>query len=76
MTMKLQSPDRWDRLLARLGKERAVRMPTGTYKKFGPYVYAACQKESFVRALLRPKGRPAPAGYMYPSALRSIEDLT
>ena len=42
-----------------------MKIPEGIYEKFGPYAHVRVQKESFWRALLRPKGAKPPEGYFY-----------
>jgi hypothetical protein len=66
MTIKLPQKSILDRFLESIGKKRAVKIPENVYEKFGPYVYAKAQKESFWRALLRPKDAELPEGYTYP----------
>ena len=53
MTIKLPQPSMGDKILKLLGKKRGVKVPAEVYEKFGPYVYAMAQKESFWKALLR-----------------------
>ena len=53
MTIKLPQPSIGDKILKLLGKKRGVKVPSEVYEKFGPYVYAVAQKESFWKALLR-----------------------
>ena len=65
MTIKLPKTTFADKLLALIGKRRAVRMPFEVYEKLGPYVYAQAVKESFWRALLRPKNQDPPEGWVY-----------
>jgi hypothetical protein len=66
MTFKIQKENIADKLLALLGKRRAVRLPLEAYQKFGPYVYAQAEKESFWRALFRNKNNKLPDGRIYP----------
>lgn len=66
MTIRMPEADLPDKILQLFGKRRAVKMPDGTYHKFGPYAYAHAIKEGFWRALLRPKGQDPPEGYVYP----------
>ena len=66
MTIHLPEPDFFDRFLKLFGKKRGVKIPTEAYEKFGPYVYAKAQKESFWSALIRPKNGELPEGYIYP----------
>jgi len=69
MTIELPKTTFADRLLALIGKRRAVRMPYEVYGKLGPYVYARALKESFLRALLRPKNEDLPEGWIYPDEI-------
>lgn len=39
MTINLLKPSIADKFLRLIGKERAIRIPTEAYEKFGPYVY-------------------------------------
>lgn len=48
MTIKLPETTFADKLLAMIGKRRAVRMPFEVYEKLGPYVYAHAVKEPFL----------------------------
>ena len=66
MTFKIPKENFADRLLALIGKKRAIRIPTEVYNKLGPYVYAKAEKESFWRALFRSKNQNPPAGWIYP----------
>lgn len=62
MTLMVE-PVSWpDRLLAKLGKKRAVFIPEGMNQPYGYYV---ARRESLLRALLRPKGRPLAKGWVY-----------
>jgi len=65
MTIKLPKPDICDKLLSLIGKKRALRIPPGIYERFGPYVYGQAEKESFWRALGRPKNEDPPEGWVY-----------
>ena len=60
MTVKIPKPNFFDKLLNFLGKKRGVIVPTNAYEKYGQYVYASCQRESFWKALFRPKGSNLP----------------
>jgi hypothetical protein len=62
MTIKLSEESFSDRMLKPLGKKRGVIVPKAPYQEYGPYAYATAQKESFWKALLRPKGAPLPEG--------------
>ena len=67
LNMTLASPQNnfSDRILSAFGKKRAMKIPEGIFEKFGPYAHVRVQKESFWRALLRPKGAKPPEGYFY-----------
>lgn len=65
MTTKTPRQNRLDKLLNLLGKKRAVSIPVEVYKKVGQYAYAHAQRESFWKALLRPRTQPPPAGWVY-----------
>lgn len=69
MTIKLPETTFADKLLAMIGKRRAVRMPFEVYEKLGPYVYAHAVKEPFWRALMRRKNQDPPEGWVYPSQI-------
>jgi len=69
MTIKLPKTTLADRLLASIGKRRAVRIPFKVYEKLGPYVYAKAEKESFWRALIRLKDQDPPDGWIYPDKI-------
>jgi len=64
MTVKIPKPNFFDKLLKFLGKKRGVIVPTNAYEKYGQYVYASCQRESFWKALFRPKERDLPEDYV------------
>ena len=74
MTIELPKTTFLDRLLTLIGKKRAVRFPFELYDKLGPYVYAVAQKESFWRALFRPKNQDPPKGWVYPDQIYPGED--
>lgn len=57
MTIRIPEKTLTDKLLALLGKQRAIFMSADVYKKFGPYVIVQAKRESFWRALARPKIR-------------------
>ena len=65
MTIKIPEKDSLDKLLALMGKRRAVHVPRNLYEKYGPYVYAQAKKESFWHALIRPKNENLPEGWIY-----------
>jgi hypothetical protein len=62
MTIKLPEHSFGDRVLRTLGKKRGVIIPKEPYEKHGPYAHAMARKESYWKALFRPKGAPLPEG--------------
>jgi len=66
MTFRIPEENIADKLLALMSKERAIWIPEDIYKRFGPYVYVQAKKESFWRALFRPKNEDPPVGWFYP----------
>jgi hypothetical protein len=66
MTTRIPKSDFFDKILHLLGKRRAIKIPSGIYLKYGPYVSVRANKENFWRAFLRPKGQEPPEGYVYP----------
>ncbi|MFA6292200.1 MAG: hypothetical protein WC637_10485 [Victivallales bacterium] len=63
--MTIQAPSRniSDKILSAFGKRRAVFIPGEMLtEKYGIY---KCRKESFLRALLRPKDAKPPEGWVY-----------
>jgi hypothetical protein len=61
MTIRIPSPNIADVILKRFGKTRAVYLPANL-EKFGPYYQAIGIKESFWKALIRPKNQELPEG--------------
>jgi len=66
MTYRIPRKTIADKLLAMIGKQRAIFIPQDVYKRFGPYVIVQPQKESFWLALARPKKEEPPEGWFYP----------
>lgn len=66
MTFRIPEESFADKILALMGKERAIWIPKDVYKRFGPYVYVQAKKESFWRALFRSKSEDPPLGWFYP----------
>jgi len=64
MTYKIPKENFADKILALLGKKRAISITTEAYKKYGPYVYSKTEMESFWRALFRPKNQNPPEGWI------------
>ena len=65
MTIKVPKKTLSDKLLTVLGKRRAAFIPSSTDKEIGPYSYSQVIKESFFKALLRPKNEALPSGLFY-----------
>jgi len=57
MTIRLPQPSILDHLLRAMGKKRAVYLPRPQGER-GQYAYMVARKESFLKALLRPKDEP------------------
>lgn len=64
MTIQIPKKNILDRILAWCGKRRGVIIPTEAYKRYGPYVYASATRENFLKALIRPRNSPFPAGVL------------
>lgn len=62
MIIKRPTPDILDRLLHVLGKKHGLIIPDKAHEQYGPHAYVVARKESFWRALFRPKGRDLPEG--------------
>jgi hypothetical protein len=62
MTIKIPNETFLDKILIVLGKRRGVIVPSEAYHKFGPYAYDQLRKESFWKALFRPKNCELPPG--------------
>ncbi len=62
MTIKIPEPNICDKILKSIGKKRAVKIPTKVYEKYGQYAYVVGQRESFWKALIRPKNKKLPEG--------------
>jgi hypothetical protein len=70
MTLRIEPFSLPDRLLAKIGKKRAIFIPSMTH----PSGYYVASRESFLRALLRPRGRKLPTGWTYWDAPNTKED--
>lgn len=64
MTIIFPEPTFGDKLLAVMGKKRAVFIPD-IYSRFGKYAYGRAVKESFLEALIRPKNQELEEGWFY-----------
>lgn len=72
MTIKIPDPNLADKILKFYGKKRGVIFPDQAYTKFGPHIYAVAKRESFWKALLRPRNQDLPAGMI---DIFSFQDL-
>ena len=61
MTIRIPKPNLADRFLRLIGKKRAVRLPKNM-GQFGQHFQVVGIKESFLKALFRPKDRMLPEG--------------
>lgn len=57
MTIRIPEETFAEKLLTMMGKKRTVWISSDVYKRFGPYVIMPTKRESFWRALARPKTR-------------------
>ena len=64
MTIIFPKPTFGDKLLAVMGKKRAVFIPD-IYSRFGKYAYGRAVKESFLEALIRPNNQELEEGWFY-----------
>ncbi len=64
MTIIFSEPTLGDKLLAVMGKKRAVFIPD-IYSRFGKYAYGRAVKESFLEALIRPNNQELEEGWFY-----------
>lgn len=61
MTIRIPKPNFADKFLRMIGKKRGVKLPTNM-GKFGQHFQVIGIKESFWKALIRPKSRNLPEG--------------
>ncbi len=71
MTIRIPKMNIVDRLLAIVGKRRAVYIPEDTTQK--PYGVFKARKESLIRTVLRSKNETLPAGWYYLDSLEHIK---
>lgn len=74
MTVRTPEKNILDRILSLFGKRRGVIIPDGIYQKHGPHVYAMAKRESFWRALLRPKNASLPENVIDSDQLNDSEE--
>jgi len=65
MTIRIPKETFADKLLAIMGKKKAVWIPPDVYKRFGKYVIVQAKRESFWKALNRPKNQEPSEGWFY-----------
>ncbi len=71
MTVLIPCQNFCDRLLACIGRKRAVRIPPeGLHGAF----FAKAETEPIWRTLLRKRHAPPPAGWVFPSSFINEED--
>ena len=66
MTIRMPRENFSDKILKVFGKKRGARIPEGVFRNYDPQkvdVYAVAQKESFWKALSRPKDEELPEEY-------------
>ncbi|MBW2643473.1 MAG: hypothetical protein JRC89_08905 [Deltaproteobacteria bacterium] len=73
MTIRIPNPNLADMFLKFLGKKRAVHLPTNL-GKFGPYYQATGIRESFWKALFRPKSKKLPEGTVDIFLVKDLRD--
>lgn len=64
MTIRIPQRTLADTVLAVFRKRRGVLLPKDVHQEFGPYVFAQAKRESFWKALFRPRGAPLPEGVL------------
>jgi hypothetical protein len=69
MTIIFPEPTFGDKLLAVIGKKRAIFIPD-IYRKFGIYAYGRAVKEPFLYALIRPKNKELEEGWFYQDEIK------
>lgn len=62
MTIRVQGPNLFDKILSLIGKKRGIIVPYNVYERYGPFAYGKAKRESFWKALLRPLNAPFPDG--------------
>ncbi len=63
MTIKIQPPNIFDKIVAIFGKKRAVYIPEKAMG--GKYGIYEARRENILLALLRPENKPLPKGWQY-----------
>ena len=66
MTIKIPKPSIADLVLRYIGKKRAIYISTTNQLGRNVDYYQIARYESFWTALLRPKGKSLPNGWVYP----------
>lgn len=65
MTFRIPQETFADKILSMIGKRRALWIPKDAYRQFGQCVIVQARKESFWRALFRPKNQEPTQGWFY-----------
>ena len=73
MTIRIPNPNLADMFLKFLSKKRAVHLPTNL-GKFGPYYQAPGIRESFWKALFRPKSKKLSEGTVDIFLVKNLPD--
>ncbi len=73
MTIRIPKPNLADRFLKSIGKKRAVRLPTNM-GQLGQHFQVVGIKESFWKALIRPKNRMLPEGTVDIFLVENLKD--
>lgn len=74
MTIRYPDPNIFDQFLKYIGKKRGVIVPINSIKKYGSASYVKAYKESFYKALMRPKNQDLPKGLVDIFLLRETMD--
>lgn len=73
MTIRIPKPNFADKFLRLIGKKRAVRLPTNM-GRLGPHFQVVGIRESFWKALIRPKNRMLPEGTVDVFLVENLKD--
>lgn len=76
MTIKIPDPTIGDLILGYFGKKRALIFPNGRLETQGVDVYTSAVKESFWRALIRPRNSRLPDGTVdYETVRKKFDEI-
>ena len=73
MTIRIPKPNFADKFLRLIGKKRAVRLPTNM-GRLGQHFQVVGIRESFWKALIRPKNRMLPEGTVDVFLVENLKD--